>query len=88
MTPVDKAIGAWLWSGRRATAAGPSAAALHGAKWIDASLPAELNQASRHRTDGILLHSDTLPADEVCLLRGVPATSRRGPRSTSAAEKV
>jgi hypothetical protein len=35
VTPVDKAVGAWLWSGRRATAAGLSAAALHGMKWID-----------------------------------------------------
>ncbi|HEX2285204.1 MAG TPA: hypothetical protein VHI10_10365, partial [Mycobacterium sp.] len=59
VTPVDKAIGAWLWSGRRATACGLSAAALHGSPWIDATLPAELNQRSRHKTDGILLHSDT-----------------------------
>lgn len=75
VTPVDKAVGAWLWSGRRATAAGLSAAALHGTKWIDAALPAELNQASRHRTDNILLHSDTLADDEICLLRGISATT-------------
>ncbi len=35
MTPVDKAVAAWLWSGRRGVAAGLSAAALHGSKWID-----------------------------------------------------
>ena len=46
LTPVDKAVAAWLWSGRRATAAGLSAAALHGALWIDAHLPAEINQGS------------------------------------------
>ncbi|MGE2688709.1 endonuclease domain-containing protein [Mycolicibacterium pulveris] len=75
VTPVDKAIGAWLWSARRATVAGLSAAALHGAKWIDGKLPAELNQASRHKTNGILLHSDTLHDDERCLRRGVPTTT-------------
>jgi very-short-patch-repair endonuclease len=75
VTPVDKAVGAWLWSGRRATAAGLSAAALHGALWIDAHLPAEINQRHRHKTDGISLHSDKLAADEVCTANGVPATT-------------
>ncbi len=75
VTPIDRAIGAWLWSGRRATAAGLSAAALHGCRWIDARLPAELNQASRHRTTGIVLHSDTLHEDERCLVKGVPVTT-------------
>jgi len=75
VTAVDKAVGAWLWSGRRATAAGLTAAALHGTKWIDARLPAELNQASRHKTENILRHSDTLAGDEICRVRGVPATT-------------
>lgn len=73
--PVDKAVGAWLWLGRRATAAGLSAAALHGSLWIDAKLPAELNQPSRHKTNGILLHSDVLDDDEVCMVNGIPATT-------------
>ncbi|BBY15352.1 hypothetical protein H7K36_03945 [Mycolicibacterium litorale] len=75
VTPVDKAVGAWLWSGRRATVAGLSAAALHGTKWIDATLPAELNQPSRHKTGNILLHNDTLTDDEICLARGIPTTT-------------
>jgi len=75
LTPVDKAVAAWLWSGRRATAAGLSAAALHGTLWIDAHLPAEINQRHRHKTDGILLHSDELANDEVCTASGVPATT-------------
>jgi hypothetical protein len=75
VTPVDKAIGAWLWSGRRAVAAGLSAAALHGSKWIDAKLPAELNQPSRHKTNGIVLHSDALDEDEICLVQGVSVTT-------------
>jgi hypothetical protein len=75
ITPVDKAIAAWLWSGRRATVAGLSAAALHGSVWIDADLPAELNQRHRHKTRGIVLHSDRLADDEVCVVGGIPVTT-------------
>jgi len=75
LTPVDRAVAAWLWSDRRAIAAGLSAAALHGTKWLDANLPAELNQPHRHKTKGILLHSDKLADDEVCITSGLPATT-------------
>ncbi|MEN4478460.1 DUF559 domain-containing protein [Mycolicibacterium cosmeticum] len=75
-TPVHKAVGAWLWSGRRAISAGLSAAALHGCKWIDPRLPAELNQPSRRKTEGILLHSDALAPEEICLVGGdIPVTT-------------
>lgn len=75
LTPVDKAVAAWLWSGRRATVAGLSAAALHGSKWIDVKHPAELNQASQHKTPGIALHSDVLWDDETCLIRDITVTT-------------
>jgi hypothetical protein len=75
LTPVDKAVAAWLWSGRRGVAAGLSAAALHGSLWIDPKLPAELNQPSRHKTTGVILHSDHLAEDEVCVLDGIRATA-------------
>lgn len=75
LAPVDKAVAAWLWSGRRATVAGLSAAALHGSLWIDARLPAELNQPSRHRTRGIVLHSDALGEDEICPVGGIRTTT-------------
>lgn len=75
LTPVDRAVAAWLWSGRRAVAAGLSAAALHGSRWIDAKSPAELNHSSRHKTNGIILHSDCLADDEVCVVRGIRATT-------------
>ena len=75
LTPFEKAVAAWLWSGRQATVAGISAAALHGSLWIDAHLPAELNRASLDKTDGIVLHSDKLWDDETCLLRGIPVTT-------------
>ncbi len=75
LTPRDKAVAAWLWSGRRGVAAGLSAAALHGSKWIEAKHPAELIQDSRSGPVGIVIHSDKLWPDEVTVVRGVPATS-------------
>ena len=75
MTPEQKAHAAWLWSGRRATVAGVSAAAMHGAKWIDPRLPAELNQPSQHKTNGIVLHNDALWPDEIVVSRGIDVTT-------------
>jgi hypothetical protein len=75
LSAVDKAAAAWLWSRRSATLAGLSAAALHGAKWIDGDEPAELVHTSRHQTRGIVLHSDVLCADEICRRAGMPVTT-------------
>ncbi|OBA73884.1 hypothetical protein A5641_04215 [Mycobacterium sp. 1554424.7] len=67
LTPVTWAVAAWLWSGRTATVAGLSAAALHRTAWIDDWLPAELNRSSRDKARGIIVHSDTLGDDETCV---------------------
>jgi restriction endonuclease-like protein len=67
LTPVTRAVAAWLWSGRSATLAGLSAAALHRTAWIDDWLPAELNRPSRDKARGIILHSDALADDETCV---------------------
>lgn len=75
LTPVDKARAAWLWSRRRGVAAGLSAAALHGCKWIDAVHPAELNQSSRSAPTGIVIHSDELLPAEVAEQHGIRMTS-------------
>ncbi len=75
LSPKQKAHAAWLWSHRRATLVGVSAAAMHRAKWIDIRLPAELNQRSQHKTRGIMLHNDTLAPDETCTVRGLPVTT-------------
>jgi hypothetical protein len=55
--------------------AGLSAAALHGSKWIDARLPAELNQKSQHKTEGIVLRNHELLADEITTVGGIPVTT-------------
>lgn len=75
LTPVTRAIAAWLWSGRTATVAGLSAAALHRTAWIDAWLPAELNRPSRDKAHAIVLHSDALWEDETCVRDGVQMTT-------------
>lgn len=75
LTPVTRAVAAWLWSGRAATVAGLSAAALHRTAWIDHWLPAELNRRSRDKTAGIILHSDTLWDDETCVRDGIRMTT-------------
>ncbi|HWF29607.1 MAG TPA: DUF559 domain-containing protein [Mycobacterium sp.] len=75
LTPVSRAIAAWLWSGRSATLAGLSAAALHRTAWIDDWLPAELNRRSRDKARGIILHSDALEDDETCVRDGVGLTT-------------
>lgn len=75
VSPAEKAVAAWLWSRRTTTVVCLSAAALHGAKWIDRDAPAELVHTSRHKTPGIVLRSDRLPDDEVCRIAGIPATT-------------
>ena len=75
LNPVTRAVAAWLWSRRQARAAGLSAAALYGAKWIDARLPAELYRPNGKPVDGIVIHRDELYDDEVRLVRGIPATT-------------
>lgn len=74
LTPVNRAIGAWLWSGRKATVAGRSAAALLGSKWIEDDEPAELTRC-RESSNAIVVHRERLRDDEVCEVRGIPTTS-------------
>jgi hypothetical protein len=75
LTAVARAKAAWLWSGRQATVAGLSAAALYGTKWIDDRMPAELYRRNGKPVDGIVIHRDELFEDEWRLLRGIRATT-------------
>lgn len=75
LSPVTRAVAAWLWSGRTATLAGLSAAALQRTAWIDDWLPAELNRPSRDKARGIILHSDALGDDETCVRDGMRMTT-------------
>lgn len=75
LTAADRAIAAWLWSGKEAVVAGNSAAALLGAKWIDPGVPAEL-VCDRTRPPALIItRNETLGPDEVAVVDGVPVTS-------------
>lgn len=75
LTAQTRAMAAWLWSGREATVAGLSAAALHGSKWIDAALPAELVRPVACKVGGIVIRRDLLDESETCVVRGISATT-------------
>jgi very-short-patch-repair endonuclease len=72
---ATRAVAAWLWADRRATLGGLSAAALHGSKWIDADLPAEMFRLNGKKADGIVIHRDELLIDEVTSLHGIGLTT-------------
>ncbi|MGE2728513.1 hypothetical protein ACQI4F_03475 [Mycolicibacterium vaccae] len=74
-TPVTRAKAAWLWTGREGVVAGRSAAALHGAKWIDRRWPAELIWRNRRPPRGVRVWSDALADDEVQTVNGIKVTT-------------
>jgi very-short-patch-repair endonuclease len=75
LTAASRGVAAWLWSGRAAALTGLSAAALHGVRWIDPGLPAEVYRRNGKPVDGIVIHRDELPNEEICTVRGIPATT-------------
>lgn len=75
LTPLVRARAAWLWSRRRGIIAGLSAAAVHGAKWVDATAPLEILHNNRNPLPGLRIHSDRLEEDEFTLIDGVPVTT-------------
>jgi hypothetical protein len=75
VTAVLRAKACWLRSRGHGVLAGFSAAALHGARWIDANLPAMIIDTNRRRTPGITVWADVLTDDEICLIGGIRATT-------------
>jgi Protein of unknown function (DUF559) len=75
LTPVTRAVAAWLWVDRQATVAGLSAAALYGTERIDPRLPAELYRRNGKPVDGIVIHRDELMDDEITSVRGMSLTT-------------
>jgi hypothetical protein len=90
-----RAEAAWLWSRRRGILAGRSAAALHGAKWLDPRAPAELLYGNRHPPRGISTWADAIADDELITIDGMVVTTpvrtaldlaRRNPLQRAVAE--
>ncbi|MCH9702750.1 MAG: hypothetical protein K0U76_15465, partial [Actinomycetia bacterium] len=72
---IGRAGAAWLWSRRRGVLCSLSAAAVHGAKWIDSDAPAELIHGNRRPPPGIVVRSEVLAADETRQVQGFPVTT-------------
>lgn len=75
LTARDRAVAAWLWSGRSATLAGYSAAAVLGSRWLPADAPAELARVRYPSPSGIVVHSGVIADDEVCMVDGMRCTT-------------
>lgn len=75
MTAAVRARAAWLWSRREGVVAGQSAAALHGAKWVDGGRPAELLWGNRRPPRGIRSWSDRFADDEIEVVNGMRVTT-------------
>ena len=75
LTPLDRAHAAWLWSGRRATLVGSSAAALHGTQYLPDDAPAELAHARQAVPPGIIIHRGSIAADEICVRQSIDCTT-------------
>jgi hypothetical protein len=75
VTAITRAKGAWLWSHRQGVVAGQSAAAIHGAKWVDVHRPAEVLWTNRRPPVGIHVWSDQIADDEVEVIGGIAVTT-------------
>jgi hypothetical protein len=75
LTALDRAHAAWLWSARKATLVGSSAAALHGTRYLPDAAPAELAHARQAAPPGILIHRGTIATDEICLRQSIDCTT-------------
>lgn len=90
----DRIYAAWLWSRRGGIVTGLAASAWHGAKWVDAGTPVELNLVNRKAPPGVIVRKDTIFDHEVVKRRGIPVTTvartafdlaRRGDEKTAIA---
>ncbi|MGH3677547.1 MAG: hypothetical protein ACRDU5_17775 [Mycobacterium sp.] len=68
-------VAAWLWTGRKGVIAGRAAAALHGARWIDASTPIEVIAEHTRRRAGVIVHEERIAADEITYVGELPVTT-------------
>lgn len=74
-TAIIRAKSAWLRSRGAGILAGFSAAAMHGTRYIDASLPANIIGSPCRPTRGIVVWEDCPDADEVCRIGDLRLTT-------------
>ena len=71
----ERTIAAWLWSQRQAVVAGAAASALHGAKWVDDTVPVEMIWRNARAPQGVVTRHAQLSSDEFQRLDGLPVTT-------------
>ncbi|OBB48448.1 hypothetical protein [Mycobacterium sp. 852002-51961_SCH5331710] len=76
LTLRGRAIAAWLATRRKGVIAGQTAAALHGASWVDVTQPIEVAGASCGPQEGLVLRTESIADDEITSLAGLPVTTR------------
>jgi hypothetical protein len=68
-------VAAWLWTDRRGIITGRAAAALHGAKWVNASTPIEVITEHGRRRAGVIVREQRIGDDEITCIAGMPVTN-------------
>ena len=76
ITLRERAIGAWLATGRQGVIAGVTAAALHGAPWVDPTCPVEVTGVKGRPQEGLVLRTERLSPEEIIRAGGLPVTTR------------
>jgi hypothetical protein len=75
VTAVLRAKACWLRSRRRGILAGFSASALHGARWIDPSRPAEIIDTNRREAARVRVWEERIEADEIAVVDQMRVTT-------------
>ena len=70
-----KTTAAWLWSRRGGIITGRAAAALHGARWIDADTSVEMLWRSGRPPAGIIVRNELIEDDEIVDIAGLKVTT-------------
>jgi very-short-patch-repair endonuclease len=68
-------VAAWLWTGRKGVIAGRAAAALHGARWVDATTPIEIIAEHTRKRRGVIVREERIGADEITCIGTLPVTT-------------
>jgi hypothetical protein len=70
-----KTIGAWLWSGRNGVISGRAAAALHGARYVDATTPIEMIWRCGRPPLGVIVRNERIDAEDISTINGIAVTA-------------
>ena len=76
LTLRERAVAAWLASGRRAIIAGAAAAGLHESPWVDPHTPIEILGVKCRAQPGLIPRAERISSEDVTTLAGLRVTTR------------